>query len=323
VALAVSLLAMLAWGRLACADVFTPALHSDLQAVYDDGTSAWSSLPGACISLTGVVLNNPWDMLSSSASASQPAWQVYIQAVAPGDYGGTAVYMRKNIPWNSSQNYSALEWYQEMERVNYPNQTNSPLQRGDLIRVDARAPGLFYGGKYNINEQHMKDAAYNFDVTILDRGLTPQATLIDLSSLKDAADNFIFDETRATGGEHYQGSLVHLDNVTLVDAPSKWLLDGTVTVRQGDLTMPLKLGLDPHLLSMAPTTGSQFSLTAILDQEDQDTAESPGYMRGYRLWLTNASDFSAVPEPSTIVLAVLGGLFMYPAVRTSVRRRRT
>jgi hypothetical protein len=315
VALAVGMLITCVWCRSVRADVFTPTLHSDLQAVDDLGTSAWSGQPGDKISLIGMLINNPWDMLNSSSSASQPQWQVFIQAVAPGDFGGTAVYMRMNNPWNSAQNYTALEWYQEMERVNYPGQSTAPLQRGDLIRVDARTPGMFYGGKYNINEMHFKDPANNFDISILDRGLTPQATLIDLSYLKDSLNNFIFDETRATGGEHYQGSLVHLDNLILVDDPSNWVLDGTVTVRQGDLTMPLKLGLHPELLSIAPTAETPFSINAILDQE---TPGGGPFTGSYRLWLTNANDFSVVPEPGTFVLLALGGLLMFPVVRRRV-----
>ena len=293
-------------------EIFAPTLHSELQAVFDDGTSAWSGQSGDNVSLIGIVINNPWDMLNYRGSAAQPQWQVFIQSVAPNDFGGTALYMRKNIPWNSSQNYDALGWYEEMERVNYPGSATAPLQRGDLIRVDARAPGLFFAGKFNINEQHSKDAANNFDLTILERGLTPQASLIDLTYLKDASDQFIFDETRATGCEHYQGSLVHLDNLSLVDDPSKWVLDGTVMVRQGDLTMPLRLGLHPELLTIAPTADSLFSITAILDQE---TPGGGPFTGGYRLWLTNAGDFSVVPEPSTLVLALLGGALLYPVVR--------
>ncbi len=95
----------------------------------------------------------PWDMLNYGNSAAQ--WQVYIQATADDDFGGTALYMRKLIPWNDDQNYSDAEWAAEMQRINYPDGTSQPFQRGDLIRVDARAPGLFYNGKYNVNEQHV------------------------------------------------------------------------------------------------------------------------------------------------------------------------
>jgi hypothetical protein len=294
---------------------FTPTLHSSLQAVTANGSSAWPGPQGADISLIGVVINNPWDMLNYSDSASSPQWQVYIQAIDGSDFGGTALYMRKYSYMGPSYNYDSLGWYQEMDRLNHPNGVGAPLQRGDVIRVDARAPGQFYGGKYNINEMHSNDPNNNFDITVLQRGVTPVATAITLSYLKDASNSFIFDSTRATGCEHYQGSLVHLDNLSLVDDPSKWVLDGTVTVRQGNLTMPLKLGLHPELLSIAPTQDTRFSLTAILDQEDSG---SP-YIDNYRLWLTNASDLTVVPEPGTLALVLCGGMLMYPVVRRRMK----
>jgi hypothetical protein len=168
---------------------------------------------------------------------------------------------------------------------------------------------LFYGGKFNVNETHSKDALFDFDIAILERGLTPPAALIDLSYLKDSSNHFIFDQTRATGGERYQGSLVHLDNLVLVD-PLNWKLNGKVEVRQDSRTFDMQLGLDPGLALIDPYSLGSFSVTAILDQEGGNNPKS-----GYRLWLTNASDFSAVPEPGTIVLALIGGLLMYPVVR--------
>lgn len=288
---------------------FISISHSQYQAVQDDGTAAWPSGGGQpyAIELIGVVLNNPWDMLDYSLSTEQPEWQVFIQAVDPNDFGGTALYMRQKIPWNPSQDYTNDEWTAEMSRINYPDSVTEPLRRGDRIKVQALAPGLFYNGKYNINEQHQKDPSKNFYITILQRNVPLSAASITLADLKDAGNNFIFDQTRQTGCEHYQGSLVHLDGLLLVD-PEHWTLDGTVTVRQGNLTVPMKLGTDPGLAainaSLLATT--PFSATAILDQED---STSP-YTGGYRLWLTNAADLGAplevIPEPSSVVLAGFG-----------------
>lgn len=294
---------------------FVSISHSQYQAVQDDGTAAWPSggVPAYPIELIGVVINNPWDMLDYSLSAVQPQWQVFIQAVDPNDFGGTTLYMRQNIPWNPSQNYTDVEWTAEMSRINYPRLSDGsepvtePLRRGDLIQVQALAPGLFYNGKYNINEQHQKEASKDFYITILQRNVPLSAASITLADLKDADNNFIFDQTRQTGCEHYQGSLVHLDGLLLVD-PEHWTLDGTVTVRQGNLTVPMKLGIDPGLAainaSLLATT--PFSATAILDQED---SSSP-YTDGYRLWLTRAADLGrpleVIPEPSSVVLAGFG-----------------
>jgi hypothetical protein len=157
----------------------------------------------------------------------------------------------------------------------------------------------------------MKSSAYDFSITILQRGTTPTAASLQLSDLKDASNNFIFDATRQTGCEHYQGSLVHLDNLLLTN-PANWALGGTVVVKQGDLTFSMLLGLDSALAAINPSDlqSNPFSVTAILDQEDT----SAPFTGGYRLWLTNAGDLTVVPEPDTLALlatGVLAGLMLW------------
>ena len=151
------------------------------------------------------------------------------------------------------------------------------------------SPGLFYNGKFNINPQHVntiENPAYDFSITVLGQ-TAPAAASISLSALKDSSDNFIFDPTSATGCEHYQGSLVHLDNLLLAD-PGDWGLGNTVTIQQGNLTFPMQVGLDSGLASLNPNTLSThpFSITAIVDQEGGD------YQAGYSVWLTNASNLT-------------------------------
>ena len=324
---------------------YTPTKHSVYQAVNSDGTAAWPSggqpYP---IQMIGVVINNPWDMLYYNLSTppqlpnpphppapqgSVPQWQVFFQAVDPyqfpglisdpelyaNDFGGTAMYMRKAHPMNPNIYYTDDQWLAEMQRLNYPNYQGSPvtepLRRGDLVLVQANAPGLFFRGKYNINEQHSTDPAKDFYITILQRNVPLSAAQITLADLKDSNNNFIFDQSRATGCERYQGSLVHLDGLLLVN-PQNWALDGTVTVKQGNLTFPLKLGIDPALaaINAALLATTPFSLTAILDQEDSG---SP-YTDNYRLWLTSASDlgaaFAMVPEPASLALLAVGILLV-------------
>ncbi|MCD4728644.1 MAG: PEP-CTERM sorting domain-containing protein [Pirellulales bacterium] len=321
----------------AMADAYTPTLHSEYQAVTGDdpkGDPAWP-LSGSPypIQLLGVVINNPEDMsdygVYSSDMDDPTWWQTYIQAlpagvyggqtVAPNDYGGTALYMRVRHPWiESASFYSDSGWAAEMERLNYPTDVGTgepvttPLKYGDVIMVQAKAPGLFFRGKYNINEQHNVDTSKDFYITILQRDTTPTVASPDdftLADLKDASDNFIFNEDRLAGCEHYQASLVSLDSLLLVDA-ANWALDGTVMVKQTvegiERTFPMKLGLDDDLASidaeLLETT--PFSVTAILDQEDYDAP----YTGGYRLWLTNASNLTVVPEPGSLALLVAGGL---------------
>jgi hypothetical protein len=321
---AVALLALLAASP---ADAYTSVTHSQLQAVLDEssgspGDSYWTFLHPTNqpypISIYGVVVNNPNDMLDSDCgSASQ--WQVFIQAlpagtyggheVAGGDFGGTALYMVKEFTYGTPAIYDGATWQSEMNRLNYPTGStpDQSLQVGDVVLVQAEGPGLFYKGKFNINEQHSTSSAKDFSVTILQRGLTTEdmnVPTLSLADLKNADGTFRFDSTRASGCEHYQGSLVHLDHLTLVSDPLGWILDGTVTVKQGDLTFPLKLGLDADLLSYDPLAmqSTEFSLTAILDQESWDLTG------GYRLWLTDAANLTVAPEPGTLVLLAVAGL---------------
>lgn len=309
------------------AQSYTWMTHAALQVVNpDDGSNAWPGTSQAPpIQMIGVVINNPWDMLDFSVDAAKPQWQTYIQAaqagtyggytVQAGDFGGTALYMGMYRPWGkppASIIYDSAAWTAEMERLNgAAGAGEAVLQQGDVILVQASAPGLFYNGKYNINEQHSGDTSKDFSITVLQRGvsLDSYAAAITLADLKDASDQYLFDATRVTGTEHYQGSLVHLDGLLLAD-PANWGLDHTVTVRQGDLTFALKLGIDPDLslVNASLLASTPFSLTAILDQEDGSTPDSPGYDDGYRLWLTNASDLTLgtanVPEPATWTLLV-------------------
>ncbi len=207
----------------------------------------------------------------------------------------------------ATSNFSPSDWATEVTRIGA-----STLNVGDVVLVQAKAPGLFYNGKYNINTQHNTSPDYQFSITKLGQTITPTATPITLSDLEsapvtlsnmNATSNYIFDYTRATGDEHYQGSLVHLNNLLLTD-PGDWGLGNTVLVSQGSLTFPMQVGLDPGLSLLDPNSlaSHPFSVTAILDQEGGD------YQAGYSLWLTSASNLSTVPEPGSLALLVMAGL---------------
>jgi hypothetical protein len=320
---------------------YTYTTFSDLESVYaDNGITAWSQSPN--IKVIGTVINNPADMsnynnyyINSDPNKYYDAtwWQVYVQAlpegnyngqaVAANDFGGVAAYMRvndprdKTVPVYEPGNLSG-QWGGEMDRVNYPldasgQKVSQSLRYGDIVMIEANSQGLHNNGKYNINEMHSTDPLKDFTITILARDTKPVATPIMLTDLKNGSD-FLFDKTtipgsdgvatRATGCEHYQASLVHLDDLTLVNTDSNdWRPEKTVTVQQGNLTFPMRLGLDSKLFDAGEDwfnklKSGPFSVTAILDQED---SSSP-YTGGYRLWLTSASELTAVPEPGCFVL---------------------
>ncbi len=300
---------------LASAASYEYTTFAALEAVNDDGTSNYSG--SGSISLIGVIINNPLDMLDGVKQ-----WQTYVQAlpagtyggytVASGDYGGAAMYMAN---WGNYYNSSTVEWSTELNRLT----SNGALKYGDVVRVTAGYPGETYNGKFNINEgMHaggaVADTARDYNIEILGN-TTPTAANITLADLKDSNNRFIFDQNRKTGCEHYQASLVHLDGLTL-DSSSTWATNGTVVVHQGDRTFNMKLGLDSDLMStetLAKLT-STFSITAILDQEETDGGAAAtaanlkqvdGYTGEYRLWLTDAGMLT-VPEPSSFLLLVVG-----------------
>ena len=285
---------------------------------YGYGTYSTSTPP---ITLTGVVINNPYDMLNGNSE-----WQIFFQTLDTNDYGGTALYMRTTHPMTGAVLYDSTTsptWTSELSRLMYSGTDGLALGYGDVIQVTAKAPGMFFGGKYNINEMHSSDPANDFSIAIQQRGATPAHAPITLDNLKDASNQFLFNVDRqlVNNCEHYQGSLVHLDNLILDSGA--WAPDGTVVVKQlgqGDRTFDLKLGLDSDLFTSSIKSKAQsnlFSVTAILDQEDYGYTvtdpDSPDvgntfFTGGYRLWLTNADQLQAVPEPSSLVLMAIGTL---------------
>lgn len=266
---------------------YTP--HATLQAVNASGGGTFPM--DDPVRLRGVILNRSDNMLNSALGTPGflgPQWQIYVQTDLPGDFGGTACYMAQlygNLPFNpSTESYSDGEWLAEIDRVTHDPDTLRLLQPGDAVEIRARAPGLHFNGKTNVNEQHLKDPEYDFDVVLLEagRGL-PTPTLLTLADLKDPADHFIFDSTRTTGCEHHQGTLVRINGVQLTT--STWAANTTVTITDGVRTFPMLLSRGAGFDTYAPPVGS-FDVVAILDQEDG----AQGGVAGYRLWVTRDYD---------------------------------
>jgi hypothetical protein len=234
------------WFRPALAVVASAALlsggmvhaetHWNLQAVDTNGVSTWNgSYP---FTVTGVLLCDMEEMLDSTPNflpwndgdniyAMGGEWQITVQATETGDRGGTTCWMGQcygNMPWehDSALSYSNEAWTAEINRLNYDPTSGHKFAKGDLVQITARGTA-FYGGKRNINEEHSIDSSLNFDLSLVQTnyGLpAPEViTLADVVKVDDgnaATHEDIFDATRATGGEHWQGMRVRINGLTLV-----------------------------------------------------------------------------------------------------------
>lgn len=172
---------------------------SQLEANNSDGSSLFATQHSGLYpsELVGVVVNKPRDMLNytyDSSSNPSPQFQVFVQAlssggtyggytVAPGDFGGVAVYESMTFAWGDPtvSNFSPADWATEVTRIGA-----STLSVGDVVLVQAKAPGMFYNGKYNINTQHNTSPNNQFSITVLGQ-TTPTATPITLSALESCA----------------------------------------------------------------------------------------------------------------------------------------
>lgn len=266
--------------------------HCDYQAV--TGTGAGSFPLDAEVRMRGIVLNRAEDMLDP-APDSDPfmggQWQVTFHAVEPGDFGGTMLWMGQNIGkpkgTHPAGSYTVEQWLAEVERVSHDPASRRLFRPGDLIEVRARAPGLFYKGKTNINEAHLTTPFNDFDVILVRAGeglLQPVG--VTLADLKDVTpgptfDTFRFDASRLSGAEHYQCAAIRIENVWFADA-ADWRPGGDLVLTDGGLTLPVKLGLGVDF-SSHPAPAGPFAIVGILDQED--TLTTDGFKDGYRLYV--------------------------------------
>lgn len=270
-------------------------LHSAYQAVTLAGGSAYTG--GFPIRLRGVVLNNPEDWLDPTPNYNEQMfnlggeWEIFVQTVDPNDFGGTACWMGQcygNLPFIADPdfNYSDAAWLAELDRLNYPDGPASPpIRAGDLIEVRARA-GLHYAGKMNVNEQHSISPAKDFEIVRLQAGHgLPAPAVLKLDALKTAANAYIFDPTRQTGGERYQSVRVTIVGVALENIIG-WGSETTLTLEDGTgRTLPVYLGRHPSFDAAVPPIG-HFSVTGFINQESFSGQD------GYELFVMNAADFT-------------------------------
>ncbi len=300
--------------------------HTNLQAVNASGVSIWA---GAYpFTIRGVILNDPEEMLDSTwdpdaenESTMGAQWQLFLQTVAENDRGGTACWMGQNYNslggWIPEGNaYSESEWSNEMARVNYDTNSLRRFRKGDLVEVTAKK-SLFYGGKVNINESHRVTTANNFAITLVQAGYgLPDPEVIRLSDLVNENDGNpgthedIFDQTRQTGGERYQGMRVRLESIRMATndfASTGWgktnWVDRLCTVTDGEnrffnLRMPLTdLGTVPV---------NWFSAVGVINQESGSGSDG---RYGYELFVQETGPTLKLVQNSGKMLIYWSGTY--------------
>ncbi len=297
----------------------------DPTAAYDSGVHLWNMGGQAEIYVQAVNLDGTaWD--------TEPSQEF-------SDFGGTACWMGQNygnhiMHQDPIWNYTDEQWYAELDRLGlwHPGtslQASQLVRAGDLVEIRARG-GLNYKGKMNVNEQHDNDydrydnwdgqgsagdgLSHDFEIVILqkDFGL-PEPSVIHISDIKDSDDNFIFDSARQLGGEHYQGSLVELNDVR-VTSEFDWTANSEITVTDGVRSFTLKLGRNDGFDGTSPVGVNQpFNVIGIFDQSD---FSGKG---GYQMLVMNPSDIIiAIPEPITLFTVLLGVGFVRLADRKKI-----
>jgi hypothetical protein len=281
--LASCLLIGLALGGLSRGDPsVAPVSHSLFQAVDSSGEQTYTATQK--VILEGIALHNPADMLDPTPDDTITElfnlggqWQLFFQGEGE-DHAGTAVYLAQlydNLPWiMPGGGYSNAQFMAELARLNA-----AQFSVGDRIRVTGYF--LSYKGKMNINEQHNNQPDHDFTIEVLERGVgLPKPEVVSLDELKDDQDRFVFDPARQVGGEYYQGRLIKIEDVNVVDTDG-WGPDGSLTVTKGTKTFPIKLGRGNGIYTGSFNLSRPFDVIGILDQESTDLRS------GYRLYVMN------------------------------------
>ena len=268
----------LSWGDPSVAQV----THRQFQAVNHAGEQMYTATQE--VSLEGIVLHNPADMLDPTPDDTivetfdlGGQWQFFFQGEGD-DHAGTAVFLAQlydNLPWiMPGGGYSNEQFIAELARINA-----AQFSVGDRIRVTGYF--LSYKGKMNINEQHNNHPDHDFTIELVERGVgLPRPEVVSLDELKDEQDRFIFDPDRLVGGEYYQGRLIKIEDVNVVD-PNGWGPDGELVVTDGAKTFPIKLGRGTGIYRGSFNLTEPFDVIGILDQESTDLKS------GYRLYVVD------------------------------------
>jgi len=258
-----------------------PVTHRQFQAVNAGGEQTYTATQS--VVLEGILLHQPADMLDPTPDDTiretfnlGAEWQFFFQGEGD-DHAGTVVFLGQlysNLPWVETGGYSNQEFIAELARLNAAR-----FSPGDRIRVTGRF--LSYKGKMNINEQHNKNPDHDSTIELVepDVGL-PRPEVVSLADLKDDQDRFIFDPERLAGGEYYQGCLIKIEDVNVVD-PNAWAPDATLTITDGTRTLPVKLGRGNGIYRGSYNLVQPCDVIGILDQDSTSLRD------GYRLWVLN------------------------------------
>ena len=277
-------------GKLFAADVPVQT-HTNLQAVASNGSSATIGLvAGVPFVVRGVLTTELDEMLDPTASADPSKggqFQVFVQAVDEGDRGGTALWMIQNYttggPFVPPGNDAADgEWEAEMARVMTDEASGHRFRKGDFVEVHATQT-TFYGGKRNITENHRVDPANDFSIRLLqaERGV-PRAEVIALADLFTPENTLLFDATRQSGGEYYQGMRVKINHVRFsrINGWGETVWSNRVGAirdeygRELNVRFPLPRYLQNWPL---PATNQFLTLVGILNQEGSSSDNVGGY----------------------------------------------
>jgi len=230
----------------------------------------------------------------------------------------------RRSPGDDSFSYSNEAWLAEMDRLNHDPATGHAFRKGDLVSITANG-SLFYGGKRNINEMHHNEPEYDFAVSLVasNYGL-PAPEVLSLASLVRTNDNDpatfedIFDPTRATGGEYWQGMRVRLNGLTLLETngwnPANPWGARLCTVTDGENRF---FKLRHPRYSLGPPPAGVFDAVGILNQESGSGAQGTN---GYELFVQQVlpAEPAVLTLASTPVVTWPGSLANYQLVYTNI-----
>ncbi len=273
--------------------------HAELQAVGTDGRSTYDAAKHP-FRIHGILISDPEEMLDPTYDPDATAnvtkggeFQVFFQGME-NDTGGTALYMMQNYETRgmNGHDYGAV-WPAEVQRVTTDATTGRTFRKGDLVEVTART-SLYFNGKRNITEAHNTNEMFNFDVALLQANVgLPKATVVQVEDLVDENGEQIFDVTRQTGGERWQGMRVRMDGLYLATtngwcATNAW---GDRLCTVSNQTGRLFTIRHPRQDLGPPPTGG-FSAIGILNQEG-------GHTNGYELFIQETGPVISMQKAET------------------------